>query len=569
MDEYEKLSKQVGGAALELQDFLGFSDPFERFMKEVEQLAEGGSSMTLVARRYKAALSRRRDLLINTGARTDAFDRLIPLIKDSGQTLVFGERIAQATDLATTLTRNDISAAAINSDLDGDDRKMLLRDFARGAIKVVAAPKVLDQGVDVPEADLAVVVATTRSRRQMIQRMGRVVRRKADGREARFVMIFVRGTTEDPANGAHDLFLKEVEQAATAVQTFPLDWDGQQVIDWFNAPVDKPASPAATRNESKPNARDKTVAKHSGMTPERVRELRVLYPPARNSTKVVPATRQLAGSLGIELDVLARWTAAEQKARGVADTTPSAEQQGDEPSNRRRDQRVASVSDYLSEAEVRSLRLRLPDVRPASKRPIASEALARRLSVPFHVLVDWFKAEETIDKVPLKPVRATELPQRNEPGGKRASPATRKSFASAAKRFKEQQASINGLVETFRESHPSAPKNEAKRLRRRLPALLDRYDETAIRDQTSRDSTVARIEAALAKRTDRRSSQPEDRKSIPKRQSRRTTEVGGTNRERRPTTVQPTGPGLTPSGVVHRCKSCGQSITLANQCGCS
>ncbi len=46
----------------------------------------------------------------------------------------------------------------------------------------------------------------------MIQRMGRILRRKPDGRRARLVVVFVEGTVEDPATGAHTGFLREVNR---------------------------------------------------------------------------------------------------------------------------------------------------------------------------------------------------------------------------------------------------------------------------------------------------------------------------------------------------------------------
>ena len=55
----------------------------------------------------------------------------------------------------------------------------------------------------------------------MIQRMGRVLRRKPDGRRARFVIVYVEGTIEDPARGAHEGFLDEVTGVADAVRRFP------------------------------------------------------------------------------------------------------------------------------------------------------------------------------------------------------------------------------------------------------------------------------------------------------------------------------------------------------------
>ena len=55
----------------------------------------------------------------------------------------------------------------------------------------------------------------------MIQRMGRVLRRKPDGRVAHLIIVYAAGTVEDPALGAHDGFLDEITPVATAVHRIP------------------------------------------------------------------------------------------------------------------------------------------------------------------------------------------------------------------------------------------------------------------------------------------------------------------------------------------------------------
>jgi RNA polymerase primary sigma factor len=51
---------------------------------------------------------------------------------------------------------------------------------------MLSAPRILDEGIDVPAADLGIIVGASNSRRQMIQRTGRVLRTKDDraGRHA-------------------------------------------------------------------------------------------------------------------------------------------------------------------------------------------------------------------------------------------------------------------------------------------------------------------------------------------------------------------------------------------------
>ena len=109
----------------------------------------------------------------------------------------------------------------MHSELAAADRREVLGRFAGGELDVLAAPRVLDEGIDVPAADLAVIVGASRSRRQMVQRMGRVLRRKPDGRLARFAVVFVEGTVEDPAYGAHEAFLGEVVDVAERISCFP------------------------------------------------------------------------------------------------------------------------------------------------------------------------------------------------------------------------------------------------------------------------------------------------------------------------------------------------------------
>ena len=94
------------------------------------------------------------------------------------------------------------------------ERRKVFAGFEDGTHELVAAPRLLDEGIDVPAADLAIVLASSRSKRQMIQRMGRVVRRKDDCRIARVAIVYVEGTAEDPNDGAHEDFVETIQDAA-------------------------------------------------------------------------------------------------------------------------------------------------------------------------------------------------------------------------------------------------------------------------------------------------------------------------------------------------------------------
>jgi superfamily II DNA or RNA helicase len=61
---------------------------------------------------------------------------------------------------------------------------------------VVIASKVLDEGIDVPDAKIGIIVSGTGSGRELIQRLGRLLRPKHDGKKAKLIEIVSRQTRE-------------------------------------------------------------------------------------------------------------------------------------------------------------------------------------------------------------------------------------------------------------------------------------------------------------------------------------------------------------------------------------
>ena len=133
---------------------------------------------------------------------------------------MFTDSIATSERVCVGLRHAGLRVASLHSGHNHNERADHLRRFADGYLDAVVAPRVLDEGVDVPEADLAIIVAGSNTRRQMVQRMGRVLRRKADGRLARLGVLYLEHTTEDPSNGAHEVFLGEVLGVAEDYKRF-------------------------------------------------------------------------------------------------------------------------------------------------------------------------------------------------------------------------------------------------------------------------------------------------------------------------------------------------------------
>ncbi len=222
---YDELTDKIRALWMRLVEHFGVTpEPFELFMQEVAEMADGGGEGSATARAYRQAMLTRRRLLADTPAKDEALVVLAPAVRAADRAIVFTQSIDTAERTATVLAECGLRAGVIHSRLPGDQRATVLARFASGRLEVVVAPRLLDEGIDVPAADLAVIVGASRSRRQMIQRMGRVLRRKPDGRAARFAVLFVKGTVEDPRSGAHEAFLGEVTEVADSVTYFsPID----------------------------------------------------------------------------------------------------------------------------------------------------------------------------------------------------------------------------------------------------------------------------------------------------------------------------------------------------------
>ncbi|GGI07794.1 DEAD/DEAH box helicase [Egicoccus halophilus] len=149
------------------------------------------------------------------------------------RSLVFTDTVDQADAAAAELTRRGVHAETLHGELPGDKRRIRLAQFRRGRIDALVAPRVLDEGVDVPDADVALVLANFRTRRQLVQRLGRVLRVKPDGRTAILVLAHALDTFEDPSRGGHADFLRQVRDVALEVATHDADAAPGRLRDWL------------------------------------------------------------------------------------------------------------------------------------------------------------------------------------------------------------------------------------------------------------------------------------------------------------------------------------------------
>jgi hypothetical protein len=112
------------------------------------------------------------------------------------RTIVFLESIDSANKAKHLLEERNHLVTIYHSEISEVIRRSNLRMFRRGLFDVLIACRALDEGFNVPEASLALIAAGTASKRQRIQRMGRVLRSMAGKEKAQVITLYATDVEE-------------------------------------------------------------------------------------------------------------------------------------------------------------------------------------------------------------------------------------------------------------------------------------------------------------------------------------------------------------------------------------
>ena len=176
-NRYDSLSRRVDDAADRLKG-LGYD------VGRAQQLQARTDDIGIAARGYVALTSQRKDLLYRARERVRIARHLVEdaLSGGSRRILLFHERVKEAVELHAALASDlhQYGVALEHSRLPTSERIAAVNDFRTGEAQVLVSVKSLVEGIDVPEADVGVSVASSSSVRQRIQSLGRVLRRQFD-----------------------------------------------------------------------------------------------------------------------------------------------------------------------------------------------------------------------------------------------------------------------------------------------------------------------------------------------------------------------------------------------------
>jgi len=139
----------------------------------------------------KALLARNKALKIavNSEAKLDLLAEKLEAYKDE-KILIF----TLYNDLVYNVSRRFL-IPAITHQTPREERRNILTNFGSGTYTAIVTSQVLDEGVDVPDASVGIVLGGTGSKREHVQRLGRLLRKK-EGKTAKLLEIISKETME-------------------------------------------------------------------------------------------------------------------------------------------------------------------------------------------------------------------------------------------------------------------------------------------------------------------------------------------------------------------------------------
>ena len=143
------------------------------------------------AREALLAKQRAREVMMNAERKVDRLAGILDRHR--------GDRIivfTASTDLVYRLSERFL-VPAITHETGASEREEILQRFREGAYSRVVTANVLDEGVDVPDANVAVVLSGSGSEREFTQRLGRILRPKADNGRALLYELVTAETAEE------------------------------------------------------------------------------------------------------------------------------------------------------------------------------------------------------------------------------------------------------------------------------------------------------------------------------------------------------------------------------------
>jgi len=158
-------------------------DGYAEFLKRTSYDPQG--------RRALIAKQRAEQIARTAGKKLDTLDTLLKRHYND-RTIIFTANNEFAYEIS-----QEFVVPCITHQTETDERTEILERFRTGEYSMLATSQVLDEGIDVPAANVGIILSGSASKRQYAQRLGRILRPTDDRQPARLFEIIAEDTMEN------------------------------------------------------------------------------------------------------------------------------------------------------------------------------------------------------------------------------------------------------------------------------------------------------------------------------------------------------------------------------------
>jgi superfamily II DNA or RNA helicase len=174
-----------------------FMAVFRAYTKKLDEIEPGWQFETIVertifdhdARRALSHLEKARRIALEASEKINHVEKLLHKYKDT-KVIIFC-RYTRVVEKVSDI----FGIPLITHKTKAAEREAILRAFKEGHYTKIATGHVLDEGVDVPDAAVGIIISGSGSKREFIQRLGRLLRPQKE--EAVLIEIITKATLED------------------------------------------------------------------------------------------------------------------------------------------------------------------------------------------------------------------------------------------------------------------------------------------------------------------------------------------------------------------------------------
>ncbi len=174
--------------------------PFFAFLQSLAGDTKKDAAGGKLARKYLRLSYMRKRLVCMAKNRIICVVQLVQRLDIRKKIIIFSERVEQA-DMLYEILKLEYGGkiGRYHSKAGKQANENALNSFRNGELSVLVTCKALDEGIDVPDASIGIIMSGTGMERQRIQRLGRILRKSDDKPIACLYYLFIKESMEEKA----------------------------------------------------------------------------------------------------------------------------------------------------------------------------------------------------------------------------------------------------------------------------------------------------------------------------------------------------------------------------------